>query len=69
MVWNDPKTGDVVEFNGNTNSMVKLGYVKNYVIKMDMAKELAMVENNEKRRKNGINKQRYNNKFRTFRTN
>ena len=38
VVWNDPKTGDVVEFNGNTNQMVK----------MDMAKELAMVENNER---------------------
>ena len=28
-----------------------------------------LMKNNEKRRKNGINKQRYNNKFRTFRTN
>lgn len=48
IVWNDTKTGDVVDYNGNSNSMVKLGYVCDYAITIDMAKELSMVENNAK---------------------
>ena len=48
VIWNDTKTGDVVDYNGNSNSMVKLGYEKDYVITIDMAKELSMVENNDK---------------------
>lgn len=48
IVWNDTKTGDVVDYNGNSNSMVKLGYECDYAITIDMAKELSMVENNDR---------------------
>ncbi|MCF0162992.1 MAG: antA/AntB antirepressor family protein [Fusobacterium necrophorum] len=49
-IWNDAKTGVVVDYNGKQQSMVKLGYNKDYMITLDMAKELAMIENNEKGR-------------------
>ncbi|MGL5460766.1 MAG: phage antirepressor KilAC domain-containing protein [Cetobacterium sp.] len=42
-LWNDAKTGDVVTFNGNVNSMVRLGYQKEYIITLDMAKHICMV--------------------------
>ena len=48
VIWNDTKTGDVVEYNGNSNSMVKLGYQCDYAITIEMAKELCMVEKNDK---------------------
>lgn len=50
VTWNDAKTGDVVEFNGNVNSMVKQGFRTEYTLTLDMAKELSMVENNKKGR-------------------
>lgn len=48
VMWSDPKTGDAVEFNGNVNSMVAKGFNTNYILKISMAKELSMVENNDK---------------------
>lgn len=47
-IWNDTKTGDVGIYNGNSNSMVKQGFSVDYILRLDMAKELSMVENNEK---------------------
>ena len=47
VIWNDTKTGDVVEYNGNSNSMVKLGYASDYLFTLERGKELCMVENNE----------------------
>lgn len=49
-VWNDTKTGVVKKFNGSIHSMVKLGYEINYILKLDMAKEISMIENNDKGR-------------------
>ena len=46
-IWNDAKTGVVVEYNGNPNSMVKLGYTIDYLFTLERAKELCMVENND----------------------
>ena len=48
VLWSDTKTGDAVEFNGNVNSMVAKGFNTNYILKLSMAKELSMVENNDK---------------------
>lgn len=50
VVWNDTQNGVVVEYNGNSNSMSKKGYSSDYFITMDMAKEISMIENNEKGR-------------------
>ena len=47
VIWNDTKTGDVVEYNGNSNSMVKLGYASDYLFTLERGKELCMVENND----------------------
>ena len=49
-IWNGTESGDVKEYNGSSNSMVKLGYKKDYILKLDMAKEISMIENNEKGR-------------------
>ncbi len=46
-VWNNPKTGVVKKFNGSIRSMAKLGYRINYILKLDMAKEISMIENND----------------------
>lgn len=48
VIWSDSKTGNVVEFVGSPQYMASKGYESDYVITIDMAKELAMVENNEK---------------------
>ena len=48
IIWSDTKNGDAVEFNGNVNSMVAKGCNINYILKLSMAKELSMVENNDK---------------------
>ncbi|MGL5949836.1 MAG: antA/AntB antirepressor family protein [Cetobacterium sp.] len=50
VIWNDTHNGVVVEYNGNPNSMSKKGYSSDYLLTMDMAKELSMIENNEKGR-------------------
>lgn len=50
VIWNNAKTGGVVEFNGNTKSMAQRGFKRNYFLTLDMAKELCMIENNEKGR-------------------
>ena len=47
VIWNDTKTGVVVEYNGNSNSMVKLGYTIDYIFTLERGKELCMVENND----------------------
>ncbi|ADO83727.1 antA/AntB antirepressor family protein [Ilyobacter polytropus] len=49
-LWNDTKSGVVVKFNGNKHSMVQKGYKLDYIITLNMAKELSMIENNEKGR-------------------
>ena len=47
IIWKDTKTGVVVEYNGNSNSMVKLGYTIDYIFTLERGKELCMVENND----------------------
>lgn len=45
--WSDPESGVVVEYNGNVKSMNAKGYRIDYVLKLDMAKEICMVQRNE----------------------
>ena len=45
--WYETKTGFVVEYNGNPNSMTKHGYTVDYLFTLERAKELCMVENND----------------------
>ena len=46
-VWYNAKNGVAMEYNGNNNSMKALGGTISYLVTIDMAKELCMIENNE----------------------
>ena len=45
--FNDAKNGDVILDPNNPNQMVRNGYSKEYIVTLEMAKQLAMVENND----------------------
>lgn len=48
VVFDDDKSGDVNLDINNSNQMVRNGYIKEYCFTMEMSKQLAMVQNNEK---------------------
>lgn len=49
-VWSDSKNGNAVEYLGSPQKMSALGYELDYIITLDMAKELSMIQRDEKGR-------------------
>ena len=47
-IWSDSKNGNAVSYLGSPQKMSAKGYVVNYALKIDMAKELSMIQRNEK---------------------
>ncbi len=47
-IWSDSKNGNAVEYLGSPQKMSANGYCIDHAIKLDMAKELAMIQRNEK---------------------
>ena len=46
--WSDSKNGNAVEYLGSPQKMSARGYTKEYIITIDMAKELSMIQRTEK---------------------
>ncbi len=46
--WSDSKNGSAVEYLGSSQKMSASGYESNYALKLDMAKEIAMIQRSEK---------------------
>jgi phage anti-repressor protein len=46
--WSDSKNGNAVEYLGSPQKMSAKGYTKEYIITIDMAKELSMIQRTEK---------------------
>ena len=46
IIWHDSKN-EIVTFNGNANSMTRQGYSVNYILTLDMAKNIAMIQRSE----------------------
>lgn len=49
-VWSDSKTGNGVEYLGSPQKMSARGYELDHAMKLDIAKEIAMLQRNEKGR-------------------
>lgn len=47
-IWSDSKNGNAVEYLGSPQKMSSKGYELDHAIKLDMAKEIAMIQRNEK---------------------
>lgn len=47
-IWSDSKNGNVVDYLGSPQKMSARGYELNHAIKLDMAKEIAMIQRSEK---------------------
>lgn len=46
--WSDSKKGTVVEMTGSTQQMTANGFQIDHALKLDMAKEISMIQRNEK---------------------
>lgn len=46
--WSDSKNGNAVEYLGSPQKMSAKGYTKEYIITIDMAKEISMIQRTEK---------------------
>ena len=46
--WSDSKNGNAVEYLGSPQKMSARGYTKEYIITIDMAKELSMIQRTDK---------------------
>lgn len=47
-IWSDSKKGIVVEKQGSSQQMTAKGYSQDHALKLDMAKEISMIQRNEK---------------------
>lgn len=47
-LWSDSKNGNVVDYLGTPQKMSARGYELNHALKLDMAKEIAMIQRSEK---------------------
>ncbi|WP_315168742.1 antA/AntB antirepressor family protein [Metaclostridioides mangenotii] len=46
--WSDSKNGNAVEYLGSPQKMSAMGYIIQHAIKLDMAKEIAMIQRSER---------------------
>lgn len=50
ILWSDSKNGNAIEYLGSPQKMSALGYEQEYIISIDMAKEISMIQRTNKGR-------------------